>query len=78
VDSRVRRLRLAGSQTNKNYNKAVMTRTAVSGTPRDGTCPTDPRLKSTRNIDLFKTDDKYNFKLTDTESAGATSPYEQK
>jgi hypothetical protein len=55
-----------------------MTRTAVSGTPRDETCPTDSRLKSTRNIDLFKTDDKYNFKLTDTESAGATSPYEQK
>lgn len=27
--------------------------------------PTDSRLKSIGNIDLFKTDEKYNFKLTD-------------
>jgi DNA-binding CsgD family transcriptional regulator len=27
--------------------------------------PTDARLKSIGNIDLFKTDEKYNFKLTD-------------
>ena len=27
--------------------------------------PTDTRLKSIGNIDLFKTDEKYNFRLTD-------------
>ena len=27
--------------------------------------PTDSRLKSIGNIDLFKTDEKYDFKLTD-------------